>query len=104
MILDRLAEELAEIGVVEQRPMQEGRNMTMMMAPSKAVLAGLAAGEADPDGDAPAAVSEVLAENGADGATDATTSDAPAENGAAPAQAEPVAVDGADAPSPESQA
>jgi len=40
MILDRLAEELAEIGVVEQRPMQEGRNMTMMMAPSKAVLAG----------------------------------------------------------------
>jgi translation initiation factor IF-3 len=39
-ILDRLAEELAEIGVVEQRPMQEGRNMTMMMAPSKAVLAG----------------------------------------------------------------
>ena len=32
-ILDRLAEELAELGVVEQRPMQEGRNMTMMMAP-----------------------------------------------------------------------
>ncbi len=39
-ILDRLAEELAELGVVEQRPMQEGRNMTMMMGPSKAVLAG----------------------------------------------------------------
>jgi len=39
-ILDRLAEELAELGVVEQRPMQEGRNMTMMMAPSKAVLTG----------------------------------------------------------------
>jgi translation initiation factor IF-3 len=46
-ILDRLAQELAELGVVEQRPMQEGRNMTMMMAPSKAVLAGrLGAGEA----------------------------------------------------------
>ena len=46
-ILDRLAEELADLGVVEQRPMQEGRNMTMMMAPSKAVLAGKAdAGEA----------------------------------------------------------
>jgi translation initiation factor IF-3 len=41
-ILDRLAEELSELGVVEQRPMQEGRNMTMMMAPSKAVLAGKA--------------------------------------------------------------
>ncbi len=54
-ILDRLAEELAELGVVEQRPIQEGRNMTMMMAPSKAVLAGKAdAGEAgaatSPDG------------------------------------------------------
>ena len=35
MILDRLAEELGELGVVEQRPMQEGRNMTMMLAPSK---------------------------------------------------------------------
>ena len=41
-ILDRLAEELAELGVVEQRPIQEGRNMTMLMAPSKAVLAGKA--------------------------------------------------------------
>ena len=53
-ILDRLAEELSEFGVVEQRPMQEGRNMTMMMAPSKAVLAGrlgadgAAEGEIDP--------------------------------------------------------
>jgi translation initiation factor IF-3 len=54
-ILDRLAEELSELGVVEQRPMQEGRNMTMMMAPSKAVLAGRvgateAADEVFPDG------------------------------------------------------
>jgi translation initiation factor IF-3 len=46
-ILDRLAEELAELGVVEQRPIQEGRNMTMMLAPSKAVLSGKAeSGEA----------------------------------------------------------
>ncbi len=45
VILDRLAEELSEFGVVEQRPIQEGRNMTMMMAPSKAVLAGKAATE-----------------------------------------------------------
>jgi translation initiation factor IF-3 len=40
MILDRLAEELAEIAVVEQRPIQDGRNMTMMLGPSKAVLSG----------------------------------------------------------------
>ena len=56
-ILDRLAEELAELGVVEQRPIQEGRNMTMMMAPSKAVLsgkadAGEAADEVFPEGEA----------------------------------------------------
>ena len=42
MILDRLAEELSALGVVEQRPTQDGRNMTMMLAPSKAVLAGKA--------------------------------------------------------------
>jgi translation initiation factor IF-3 len=36
MILTRLAEELAELAVVEQRPIQDGRNMTMMLAPAKA--------------------------------------------------------------------
>jgi translation initiation factor IF-3 len=39
-ILDRLADELSEFAVVEQRPLQDGRNMTMMLSPSKAVLAG----------------------------------------------------------------
>jgi translation initiation factor IF-3 len=39
-LLDRLADELSEIGVVEQTPVQDGRNMTMMLAPSKSVLAG----------------------------------------------------------------
>ncbi|HEX4806230.1 MAG TPA: translation initiation factor IF-3, partial [Conexibacter sp.] len=38
-LLERLAEELAELAVVEQRPIQDGRNMTMMLGPSKAVLA-----------------------------------------------------------------
>jgi translation initiation factor IF-3 len=33
-ILNRLAEELAELAVVEQRPTQDGRNMVMMLAPS----------------------------------------------------------------------
>jgi translation initiation factor IF-3 len=52
-ILDRLAEELAELAVVEQHPTQEGRNMTMMMAPSKAVLAGRADAAPVPAPDAP---------------------------------------------------
>jgi translation initiation factor IF-3 len=39
-LLDRLAEELSELAVIEQSPLQDGRNMTMMLAPSKTVLAG----------------------------------------------------------------
>jgi translation initiation factor IF-3 len=38
-LLERLAGELAELAVIEQAPSQDGRNMTMMLAPSKAVLA-----------------------------------------------------------------
>ena len=38
-LLDRLAGELSDIAVVEQTPVQDGRNMTMMLAPSKAILA-----------------------------------------------------------------
>jgi translation initiation factor IF-3 len=60
-LLDKLAEELSEIAIVEQHPIQDGRNMTMMLAPSKAVLAGekdskgdASAGEKDSKGDAAA--------------------------------------------------
>ena len=38
-LLEKLASELSEIAVVEQTPLQDGRNMTMMLAPSKTVLA-----------------------------------------------------------------
>ena len=40
MILNRLAEDLQEIIQVDQRPTQDGRNMTMMLSPSKAVMSG----------------------------------------------------------------
>ncbi len=43
-LLERLAGELSDIAVIEQSPIQDGRNMTMLLAPSKAVLA------ADKDG------------------------------------------------------
>ena len=36
MILNRLAEDLDELAIVEQRPQQDGRNMTMMLGPGKA--------------------------------------------------------------------
>jgi len=38
-LLQKLAGELVEYGIVEQQPTQDGRNMTMMLGPSKAVLA-----------------------------------------------------------------
>jgi translation initiation factor IF-3 len=93
MILDRLAEELAEVGVVEQRPIQDGRNMTMMLGPSKAVLSGEAAiveqghDHASPEGvDTPDEV---------EGAP--VTEPAQADEAAAAAGAAPVAADAAPA-------
>ena len=100
-ILDRLAEELSELGVVEQRPMQEGRNMTMMMAPSKAVLAGrVGAGESGGeahtelahDGDVASAALESDTRRAPDaGAQPDATAASPAADGGAPAEAQPDA-------------
>jgi translation initiation factor IF-3 len=35
MLLDRLLQDVSEIGVMEQAPLQEGRNMTMLLAPAR---------------------------------------------------------------------
>lgn len=39
-LLDRLVEELGETAIVEQNPMMEGRNMTMVVAPSRRASGG----------------------------------------------------------------
>ncbi len=57
MLLERLADELSELAIVEQRPIQDGRNMTMMLGPSKALLAE----SPEPAGDATTAVAEAPA-------------------------------------------
>jgi translation initiation factor IF-3 len=92
-ILDRLAEELAALCIVEQRPTQDGRNMTMMLGPSKAVLAGKADGAENgtesngaestdhADGGAPAA-------DHAAGATEAVQPEASPNGAVAAAQTE----------------
>jgi translation initiation factor IF-3 len=55
MILDRLADELADLAVVEQRPIQDGRNMTMLLGPGRAaVKAEAEAGDGAGDGAAEA--------------------------------------------------
>jgi translation initiation factor IF-3 len=84
MILDRLAEDLGELAIVEQRPIQDGRNMTMMLGPSKAILAGTL-GEDGEDGEA-----QAVAENGelpaaAENGETAPQAVAPAEPEAPPA-------------------
>jgi translation initiation factor IF-3 len=63
-ILDRLAEELSELAVVEQRPQQDGRNMTMMLGPSKAVLAGTLGEDEEGDADGVPVAEEGVALNG----------------------------------------
>ena len=86
MILDRLAEELAELAVIEQRPIQDGRNMTMMLGPSKAVLSGEissasadgAEADAPPEADEAATTSAPQASPDREAALDALSS----ENGA----------------------
>jgi translation initiation factor IF-3 len=48
VLLLRLAEEVQELGIVESAPLQDGRNMVMMLAPHKNVLAPAAGGEGSP--------------------------------------------------------
>jgi translation initiation factor IF-3 len=108
-LLDRLAGELSEIAVIEQSPLQDGRNMTMMLAPSKAVLAG----ELDKNGnrvhiadaDAGAEATADTAPNGdaapADAAAPTAEADAPTADADATAEA---GANGDAAPAPEAVA
>jgi translation initiation factor IF-3 len=103
MLLERLAGELSELAVIEQNPLQDGRNMTMLLAPSKAVLAG-EKDRHDSDGrveTAPKASRRARARAEANGDRSAEHAEpaapAPADNGAdrapASAEAEPAPAD-----------
>jgi translation initiation factor IF-3 len=110
-LLDRLAGELSEIAVIEQSPLQDGRNMTMMLAPSKAVLAGELDKNgnrvhiADADADAVAEATADTAPNGdaapADAAAPTAEADAPTADADATAEA---GANGDAAPAPEAVA
>jgi len=109
-LLMRLAEDVADLGVVEQRPLQDGRNMTMMLGPTKAKqeAAKPAEGEA-PEGDEakPAADAEKPAKPAAK--PKATKPEAKAEEPAADAEtpaaeAEAPAADDAETPAAEAPA
>lgn len=87
MILERLAEDLSELCQIDQRPQQDGRNMTMLLSPSKAVLAGTlgedgeSAGADSPaasaDGDGSAAAAEAEAPEAATPEDTSSDGDAP---------------------------
>ncbi len=87
MILDRLAEELAELAVIEQRPIQDGRNMTMMLGPSKAVLSGEISSGREGSEDSAAEAEDAAKSNAATAGkpareAEAATQAAPSDNGA----------------------
>jgi len=116
IILNRLAEELQDLAVVEQRPTQDGRNMTMMLGPLKAKdsdtqehattgarkgdrrrersrdRGGAGRGEAAPDGaQAPAEDAVPAPAAGGDAAPAETAETAPAAEQAQPAETAPAA-------------
>jgi translation initiation factor IF-3 len=88
-LLERLAGELSELAVIEQTPLQDGRNMTMLLAPSKAVLA--AEKEKPADG-------ELRTGRGANSNSRARESDASADTPSAPRDVPPAPADVAPAP------
>jgi translation initiation factor IF-3 len=95
MILTRLADELAELAVVEQRPIQDGRNMTMMLAPAKA------ASESKPAADAKADSASKPAEAEASGSDGGGGNSKPDEAAAKPEEADAKKPEEADAKKPE---
>jgi translation initiation factor IF-3 len=93
-LLKKLFEDLGGLAVIESAPLQEGRNMSMLLGPSKEVEKLTDAAQAGDEAPAPA---EAPAETKAPAtdapatdapATDAPAADAPAETEAAPAEAE----------------
>jgi len=79
-LLQKLFEDLDGLAVIESAPLQEGRNMSMLLGPSKEVDKIVGAEQADAD--APTAE-----------ATDAPAAEAPAAEASAPAADEPAAAD-----------
>jgi translation initiation factor IF-3 len=96
-LLEKLAGELSEIAVVEQTPLQDGRNMTMMLAPSKAVLAGEKDGKAPADQEAADQPEKAVRDEGKSPAPENGAE--ASHNGTADAEASPASSDAAAASS-----
>jgi translation initiation factor IF-3 len=91
-LLGKLFEDLGELGVVESAPLQEGRNMSMLLAPGKEALA-----ERAPDVDAATAADGTTPEGTAPPADATPVADAAPPADAAPAGDTTPAADAAPA-------
>jgi len=86
-LLMRLAEDVAELGTIEQRPIQDGRNMTMLLAPAPKKVAeeSPAAEDAPPStSDGPPPPDSATPANGAAASETKTPDAAPASAADAP--------------------
>ncbi|MFZ7088063.1 translation initiation factor IF-3 [Curtobacterium sp. RRHDQ10] len=81
-LLQRFAEDIAEFGVVESRPTQDGRNMTMVVSPLK----NKSDAKAEANAKKAAQKEEKRAQAHADGAGTTATSTTPADSATAPAE------------------
>ncbi len=96
-LLQKLFEDLGGIAVIESAPLQEGRNMSMLLAPSKEVdkleepspTDGAAPAEA-PSAPAAAAAEEAAADSPAEAAADGASAEAPAAAEAPTAEEAPA--------------
>jgi translation initiation factor IF-3 len=94
-LLMRLAEDVADLGVVEQRPNQDGRNMTMMLGPVKKKEPQHQAADGEEPPDTPATDTPATTDTPA-----ADTQAADAQAADAPAAGEPAEPNGTGTPEP----
>jgi translation initiation factor IF-3 len=103
-LLQKLFEDLGGLGVIESAPLQEGRNMSMLLAPSKEARALEQEGAATVPDDAEADATNPAPAEGAPAAPEpaatppADDAETPAEDAPAPADDAPAPADDAPAP------
>jgi translation initiation factor IF-3 len=95
-LLQKLHEDLGGLGVIETAPLQEGRNMSMLLAPSKEALAEVAAAAGEPPAEDGAATEATPAAGTTP--TDTTPAAEAAPTEAAPAEASDTPADSTPAP------
>jgi translation initiation factor IF-3 len=101
-LLMRLADDVAELGTIEQRPSLDGRNMTMLLSPTRTREEGEHAQE--PDGDSPAATAAAATEEGGSRRKRAARAKREQKQGSQPASEQPPEAPPAEAASGDSSA